>query len=59
MPYCTNRTMDQLLGASLYRLDGTKGGRYNHGVRIGIVVDDVPYIYNHLKFKLQYNTVDK
>lgn len=56
--YSIHLTMDQLLGASLYRLDGTKGGRYNHGVRIGIVVDDVPYIYNHLKFKLQYNTVD-
>ncbi|TPP65863.1 Transmembrane 9 superfamily member [Fasciola gigantica] len=56
--YSIHLTMDQLLGASLYRLDGTKGGRYNHGVRIGIVLDGVPYIYNHLKFKLQYNTVD-
>ncbi|XP_035679791.1 transmembrane 9 superfamily member 4-like [Branchiostoma floridae] len=32
---------------------------YEHGYRIGYVVDNVPYINNHLKLVLHYHTEDE
>ncbi|CAL8089834.1 unnamed protein product [Calicophoron daubneyi] len=56
--YSVHLDIDNLIGATKHELDGGKGTRYSFGYKLGVAVNGVHYINNHLRFNLQYHTGD-
>nr|CAH8872250.1 unnamed protein product [Trichobilharzia regenti] len=56
--YSVHLSIDNLPCGTKISSDGGKTFRYEHGYRLGSVVDGVAYINNHLKFILQYHETD-
>ncbi|OON15166.1 endomembrane protein 70 [Opisthorchis viverrini] len=55
--YSIQLSIDGLIGATKFESSET-GKQYVLGTKLGIHLAGVTYIYNHLRFRLQYNTVD-
>ncbi|KAH8867703.1 Transmembrane 9 superfamily member 4 [Schistosoma japonicum] len=56
--YSVHLSIDNLPCGTKVSSDNGKTFRYEHGYRLGSVVDGVAYINNHLKFTLQYHQTD-
>ncbi|KAF5400707.1 Transmembrane 9 superfamily member [Paragonimus heterotremus] len=56
--YLVHLAIDNMIGATSFKTDDNDGVRYSYGFKLGVRLADVHYIYNHLRFRLQYNTVD-
>ncbi|CAH8679955.1 unnamed protein product [Schistosoma rodhaini] len=56
--YSVHLSIDNLPCGTKVSSDNGKTSRYEHGYRLGSVVDGVAYINNHLKFILQYHQTD-
>ncbi|KAI8482242.1 PREDICTED: transmembrane 9 superfamily member 4-like isoform X1 [Branchiostoma belcheri] len=57
--YSIHFIADNLPSATRFEMLDTGQVMYEHGYRIGYVVDNVPYINNHLKLVLHYHTEDE
>ncbi|KAF7257432.1 hypothetical protein EG68_04472 [Paragonimus skrjabini miyazakii] len=56
LDFCPPKTKLEFVAENI---DDNEGVRYSYGFKLGVRLADVHYIYNHLRFRLQYNTVDK
>ncbi|KAH9592517.1 Transmembrane 9 super member 4 [Schistosoma haematobium] len=56
--YSVHLSIDNLPCGTKVSSDNGKTFRYEHGYRLGSVVDGVAYVNNHLKFILQYHQTD-